>query len=148
MFAFWLHPDRRRRTSSGSDAATETLHRADRWAAIDLTRLGYREIAVRYDLGSLKVGGDFQLTPDGNLATTSGWSEEQTVVPSIFVIKTPPRSLHARSLAVRYFKFTATHASVVVPALQSTLIVVVPPSPAEYPSAQYRGVIDWVDDVV
>lgn len=37
---------------------------------MDLTSLGYREIAERYDLGSLKEGGDLQLTDDGDLALT------------------------------------------------------------------------------
>ena len=32
--------------------------------------MDYREIAVRYDLGSLKVGGDFTQTPTGYLETT------------------------------------------------------------------------------
>lgn len=36
----------------------------------DITRLGYREIAERYDLGSLKVGGDLQLTASGDLKVT------------------------------------------------------------------------------
>jgi hypothetical protein len=38
--------------------------------ATDITRLGYREIAERYDLGSLKVGGDLQLTASGDLKMT------------------------------------------------------------------------------
>lgn len=33
--------------------------------------LNYRELAVKYDLGSLKEGGDFSITPDGDLATTT-----------------------------------------------------------------------------
>ena len=37
---------------------------------MNLTALGYREIAERYDLGSVKEGGDLQLTADGDLATT------------------------------------------------------------------------------
>ena len=32
--------------------------------------MDYREIAVRYDLGPLKVGGDFTLTPTGDLEMT------------------------------------------------------------------------------
>ncbi len=36
----------------------------------DVSSLGYRELAIRYDLGSLKEGGDLSLTPDGDLATT------------------------------------------------------------------------------
>jgi hypothetical protein len=37
---------------------------------MEITKLSYSEIAERYDLGSLKTGGDFQLTEDGDLATT------------------------------------------------------------------------------
>jgi hypothetical protein len=37
---------------------------------MDITSLNYREIAERYDLGSLKVGGDLQLAADGDLAVT------------------------------------------------------------------------------
>lgn len=36
----------------------------------ELSRLSYKQIAERYNLGSLKVGGDLQLTPDGDLETT------------------------------------------------------------------------------
>lgn len=36
----------------------------------DVTQLDYRAIAHRYDLGTLKQGGDFQLTPTNNLKTT------------------------------------------------------------------------------
>lgn len=36
----------------------------------DLSRLGYREIAERYDLGSVKFGGDLQITDGGDLKTT------------------------------------------------------------------------------
>lgn len=36
----------------------------------DVTRLDYREIAYRYNLGSLKHGGDLQLTATGDIKTT------------------------------------------------------------------------------
>lgn len=36
----------------------------------DLLSMTYRELAVRYDLGSLKEGGDFSQAPDGDLATS------------------------------------------------------------------------------
>lgn len=37
----------------------------------DPLSLSYSELAVKYDLGSLKEGGDFSITPDGDLATTA-----------------------------------------------------------------------------
>jgi hypothetical protein len=36
----------------------------------DITRLGYQALAVRYDLGTLKQGGDFQFNANGGLTTT------------------------------------------------------------------------------
>lgn len=38
----------------------------------DITRLGYRELAERYDLGTVKFGGDFQLTETGDLKVLNG----------------------------------------------------------------------------
>ena len=37
---------------------------------VDLTILDYRELAVRYDLVTLKVGGDLSIGPDGEFETT------------------------------------------------------------------------------
>lgn len=38
----------------------------------DITRLGYRELAERYDLGTVKFGGDLQLTETGDLKVLNG----------------------------------------------------------------------------
>jgi len=40
--------------------------------ANDITRLGYRELAERYDLGTVKFGGDLQLTETGDLKILNG----------------------------------------------------------------------------